>query len=174
MIQTFAEVLASFSKQFSLCLTGQAMGQESVLENFGLFHANFGGYSFWKQTLMIHRLSCEDLHCSIFIFLKLSTLWPGWDGGLSRTGEVFASTAAQWWALWACRRLLRLLFCVCVCVYDKIGYTWPRDGNTLRAGCYPDLRFLKWPQVMIELAMMRIMHVIRWNIILLFDCEILD
>lgn len=30
MIQTFAEVLASFSTQFFLCLTGQAMGQGSA------------------------------------------------------------------------------------------------------------------------------------------------
>lgn len=127
-----------------------------------------------KQTRMTRRPSCEDLHCSIFIFLKLSTL----SGQGATVGSVeqgsdrsFASAAAPWGALWACRLLLYLLF-----VYDKIGYT--RLRKHFKSGLLPRCVLFKvatgddWTCYDLNNAF-ELMHVKR-NIILLFDFETLD
>ncbi len=95
--------------------TGVCLGVWSLV---GLFWSRMQtpGKALTKQTRMTRRLSCEDLHCSIFIFLKLSTL----SGQGATVGSVeqgsersFASAAAPRGALWARRLLLYLLF-----VYD--------------------------------------------------------
>lgn len=71
MIQTFAEVLASLSKQFFLCLTGQAMGQGSaskrIISCCFLFiinrtEAKMANFFDFKELKLSRRLSGTDSH----------------------------------------------------------------------------------------------------------------